>query len=128
MMDTVKRYDNLTNFIDVAVFEVEQAFSLNEVCSERFRKVFTDVAVDDILFHKSNYSVEGEDFYSVRGNPKFVSLNILTAFNRANLSPVMRSDSTIDLITIPMNADTMAQALILKSKSMIQEESKKFIR
>ena len=128
MMNTVKRYDNLTNFIDVAVFEVEQAFSLNEVCSERFRKVFTDVAVDDILFHKSNYSVDGEDCCFVSGNPKFVSLNILTAFNRANLSPVMRSDSTIDLVTIPMNADTMAQALILKSKSMIQEESKKFIR
>lgn len=128
MMDSLNQYDNLTNFIDVAVFEVEQAFSLNEECSERFREVFTDVVVNDILFHRSNYSVEGEDFYSVRGNPKFVSLNILTAFNRANLSPVMRSDSTIDLITIPMNADTIAQALVLKSKSMIQEESKKFIR
>lgn len=128
MMDTVKRYDNLPDFIDVAVFEVEQAFSLNEVCSERFREVFTDVAVDDILFHRSNYSVDGEDVYSVRGNPKFVSLNILTAFNRANLSPIMHSDASIDLVTIPMNADTIAQALVLKSKSMIQEESKKFIR
>lgn len=128
MMDSLNQYDNLTNFIDVAVFEVEQAFSLNEECSERFREVFTDVVVNDILFHRSNYSVDGEDVYSVRGNPKFVSLNILTAFNRANLSPVMRSDSTIDLITIPMNADTIAQALVLKSKSMIQEESKKFIR
>ncbi len=128
MMDTVKRYDNLPDFIDVAVFEVEQAFSLNEVCSERFREVFTDVVVNDILFHRSNYSVDGEDVYSVRGNPKFVSLNILTAFNRANLSPIMHSDASIDLVTIPMNADTMAQALILKSKSMIQEESKKFIR
>lgn len=128
MMNTVKRYDNLTNFIDVAVFEVEQAFSLNEVCSERFREVFTDVVVNDILFHRSNYSVDGEDVYSVRGNPKFVSLNILTAFNRANLSPIMHSDASIDLVTIPMNADTIAQALVLKSKSMIQEESKKFIR
>ncbi len=128
MMDTVKRYDNLPDFIDVAVFEVEQAFSLNEVCSERFREVFTDVVVNDILFHRSNYSVDGEDVYSVRGNPKFVSLNILTAFNRANLSPIMHSDASIDLVTIPMNADTIAQALVLKSKSMIQEESKKFIR
>ena len=127
-MDTVKRYDNLPDFIDVAVFEVEQAFSLNEVCSERFREVFTDVVVNDILFHRSNYSVDGEDVYSVRGNPKFVSLNILTAFNRANLSPIMHSDASIDLVTIPMNADTIAQALVLKSKSMIQEESKKFIR
>ena len=128
MMDTVKRYDNLPEFIDVAVFEVEQAFSLNEECSERFREVFTDVVVNDILFHRSNYSVDGEDVYSVRGNPKFVSLNILTAFNRANLSPIMHSDASIDLVTIPMNADTIAQALVLKSKSMIQEESKKFIR
>lgn len=128
MMDSLNQYDNLTNFIDVAVFEVEQAFSLNEECSERFREVFTDVVVNDILFHRSNYSVDGEDVYSVRGNPKFVSLNILTAFNRANLSPIMHSDASIDLVTIPMNADTIAQALVLKSKSMIQEESKKFIR
>lgn len=128
MMDTVKRYDNLTNFIDVAVFEVEQAFSLNEECSERFREAFSEVAVDDILFHRSNYSVDGEDVYSVRGNPKFVSLNVMNAFHRANLSPIMHSDASIDLVTIPMNADTLSQALVLKSKSMIQEETKKFIR
>ena len=77
---------------------------------------------------KSNYTANGEEMYSIQGDSKFVSLNVMTALNRAQLSSFMNFDASIDLVLIPMNADTMAQALILKSQSMIQEESKKFIR
>lgn len=128
MMDDLKKYDILTDFIDVAVCEVQNAFSLNDESSERFRNAFSEIAVDDILFGKSNYTANGEEMYSIQGDSKFVSLNVMTALNRAQLSSFMNSDASIDLVLIPMNADTMAQALILKSQSMIQEESKKFIR
>ena len=128
MMDDLKKYDILTDVIDVAVCEVQNAFSLNDESSERFRNAFFEIAVDDILFGKSNYTANGEEMYSIQGDSKFVSLNVMTALNRAQLSSFMNSDASIDLVLIPMNADTMAQALILKSQSMIQEESKKFIR
>ena len=128
MMDDLKKYDILTDFIDVATFEVQNAFSLNDEGSERFRDAFFEIAVDDILFGKSNYTANGEEMYSIQGDSKFVSLNVMTALNRAQLSSFMNSAASIDLVLIPMNADTMAQALILKSQSMIQEESKKFIR
>ena len=101
---------------------------MNDESSERFRNAFSEIAVDDILFGKSNYTANGEEMYSIQGDSKFVSLNVMTALNRAQLSSFMNSDASIDLVLIPMNADTMAQALILKSQSMIQEESKKFIR